>query len=254
MDPAADRKKARKLPAGSSAATHAASAISATEAEAGRRPAAIPTIERPTRRSRKTRKDLVDAARELLEEQGVPALTVKAVTERADVGHGTFYHHFPSTEAVLAAGIEASMREFAAAIEREFSEASDKAWVFVKSMSSTFRMLTRHPALPWMLERPQVLAAALREACGPFARRDVAAMVAAGDVHGDALPRVGHYWEWIIVGALSDAAGRPLEQSRIEAGLIEMVLRILGLDDARIRRLLSSLDAAVKPNARKKGA
>ncbi len=253
MAHAADRTKASRI-RGASAAATASAASPGMEAEVRRGPAAMATIERPTRRSRKTRKDLVDAARELLEEQGVPALTVKAVTERADVGHGTFYHHFPSTEAVLAAGIEESMREFAIAIEREFAEASDKAWVFVKSMSSTFRMLTRHPALPWMLERPQVLAAALREACGPFARRDVEAMVVAGDIHGDALPRVGHYWEWMIVGALSDVAGRPLERSRIEAGLIEMVLRILGLDEARMRRLVSSLDATEKPAARKKGA
>ena len=62
----------------------------------------------------------VDAARALLEAEGVSALTVKAVTDRADVGHGTFYHHFPSTEAVLAAGIEESMREFSKAMERGF--------------------------------------------------------------------------------------------------------------------------------------
>src|SRR6266404_4065126 len=130
-------------------------------------------IERPTRRSRKTRLALIEAARALLEEEGVGALTVKAVTDRADVAHGTFYHHFPSTEAVLAAGIVESMREFALEMERGFADAADKSWVMVASLSSTFRMLTAHAALPWMLERPHVLAEALREACGPFARHDV---------------------------------------------------------------------------------
>jgi AcrR family transcriptional regulator len=207
-------------------------------------------IERTSRRSIKTRKALVDAARELLEEQGVAALTVKAVTARADVGHGTFYHHFASTEAVLAAGIEASMREFAAAIEREFAEASDKAWVFARSMSSTFRMLASHPALPWMLERPQLLAAALREACGPFARRDVEAMIAAGDVRPDVRERAGRYWEWIIIGALADAAERPNKRQAIEGSLVELVLRILGLDDARILDLVSSV---ATPSAKSPG-
>ena len=207
-------------------------------------------FDRPTRRSRKTRRALVDAARALLEEQGVAALTVKAVTDRADVGHGTFYHHFPSTESVLAAGIEESMRDFAEAIGRQFSDAEDKAWVFVQSLSGTFRMLTGHAALPWMLERPQVLAAALREACGPFARRDIQAMVTAGDVRAEVLERAGRYWEWIVVGALVDAAAHHGAEREIEARLVDVVLRILAFDDARIRQLLASLDTPSKPKAR----
>lgn len=210
-------------------------------------------LARTSRRSRKTRLALVEAARTLLEEDGVAALTVKAVTERADVGHGTFYHHFASTEDVLAAGIEESMREFSAAMERGFSDADDKAWVFVASMSGTFRMLASHAALPWMLERPHVLAAALREACGPFARRDVEAMVAAGDVALSAVAGTGRYWEWIIVGALVDVAQHPDQRPLIEARLLELVLRMLGMDDARIRALLARVEGGVpasKKNAR----
>ena len=232
---------------GAAASGRSVGRVSSADGEPRR---ALASIERPTRRSRKTRKALVDAARALLEEQGVAALTVKAVTDRADVGHGTFYHHFPSTEAVLAAGIEESMREFAAAIEREFADAADKAWVFVQSMSSTFRMLADHPALPWMLERPQVLAAALRDACGPYARRDVEAMVQAGDVSRDVLVRAGRYWEWLIIGALVDAAPASQEPQHskdiavIESHLLEIVLRVLGFDDARIRRLTASTGTA----------
>ncbi len=227
--------------------------ISGRPAAAGRATGGQARIERPTRRSRKTRQSLVEAARTLLEEQGVAALTVKAVTDRAEVGHGTFYHHFPSTEAVLAAGIEESMREFSAAMERGFSDAGDKTWVFVASMSSTFRMLAAHPALPWMLERPQLLAAALREACGPFALRDVEAMIAAGDVDASVRGRTGRYWEWVIIGALLDAAERPKQRRRIEERLIELVLRILGFDDARTASLLARLnaDAPIRSSAKR---
>lgn len=210
--------------------------------------------ERPGRRSRKTRRDLVDAARALLEAEGVSALTVKAVTDRADVGHGTFYHHFPSTEAVLAAGIEESMREFSEAMERGFADADDKAWVFVASMSGTFRMLAAHPALGWMLERPGVLATALREACGPFARRDLAAMVAIGDVEAETLGRATRYWEWLVIGALVDAAAHPGERRRIEESLLELVLRLLGLDTKRIVTLLERLASTASPEARAKRA
>jgi AcrR family transcriptional regulator len=195
--------------------------------------------ERPGRRSRRTRRELLEAARAVLEEDGLAALTVKAVTERADVGHGTFYHHFPSTEALLAAAIEESMRELSEAMQAGFADADDKAWVFVASLSNTFRMLVAHPALGWMLERPHVLATSLREACGPFARRDLDAMIAAGDVDAAGLGRAARYWEWVIVGALVDAAAHPADVGRIEESLLALVLRLVGLDAARVSRLIA---------------
>jgi AcrR family transcriptional regulator len=198
-----------------------------------------------TRRSRRTRRDLLAAARALLEEQGVTALTAKAVTDRADVGYGTFYHHFESTEALLTAGIEDSMREFAAEMELGFADADDKAWVFTASMSNTFRMLAAHPALGWMLERPQVLAACLLEACGPFARRDVGAMIAAGIIEPEAAYGVG-YFEWILVGALADVSKNPKRIREIEAGLLSLVLRALGVEKKKAAELITRAVAAKK--------
>lgn len=221
----------------------------ATRLPAGRRPAAARAavesgFARTSRRSRKTRAALVEAARRLLAEQGVAALTVKAVTDLADVGHGTFYHHFASTESVLAAGIEQSMREFSAEMEKTFSDAPDKAWVFAASFASTFRMLVAHPALPWMLERPQVLAAAIREACGPYAVRDIQAMVAAGDVLAETVAHRGHYAEWMLVGALVDAAAHPDRVHRIESDVLSLVLGLLGFDPQRIVALTARLEQA----------
>lgn len=210
--------------------------------------AAEPSSEGLTRRARRTRRELVEAARRLLEEQGVAELTVKGVTERADVGHGTFYHHFASTEAVLAAAIEESMRELSVEMERGFADADDKVWVFVASMSGTFRMLAAHPALAWMVERPQVLAAALREACGPFARRDLAAMVAAGDVDANVLGQATRYWEWLIIGALVDVAAGAREVRSVERSLLELVLRTLGVASVRVENVMGRL--ATTPAAR----
>ncbi len=198
-----------------------------------------------SRRSRRTRRDLIVAARALLEEQGVGALTAKAVTERADVGYGTFYHHFESTEAVLAAGIEESMRDFATDMQRDFADADDKVWVFTASMSNTFRMLAGHPALRWMLERPQLLAAALVEACGPFARRDVAAMVEAGDIEPDAAGGIG-YFEWVLIGALADVSKQPKRLREVEVALVSLVLRAIGVEKERAVALVARLGAAKK--------
>src|SRR5690349_978560 len=58
-----------------------------------------------TRRERKkeeTRRRIFDAAIALFREKGFEATTVDEITERADVGRGTFFNYFPKKENVLA--------------------------------------------------------------------------------------------------------------------------------------------------------
>lgn len=212
---------------------------SAARAEPGKGDAAI-----SSRRGRKTRQALVDAARALLVEQGTSALTVKAVTDRADVAHGTFYHHFPSTEAVLAAGIEDSMRELSVQMEKSFSDAPDKVWVFTASFTSLLGMLATHPALPWMIERPHLLAAAIRHACEPYAVRDIEAMIVAGDIRLETVRHRGHYWEWLMIGALTDLAAAPHRRHEIEADILALVLGLLGLAPARTAAVIAKTGEA----------
>ena len=105
---------------------------------------------RPSRRSRKTSRDLIAAAGTVLAEAGVAGLTVRAVTARADVGHGTFYHHFTSAEDVLAAVVESSMHDLAEALTRQHSDARDKAWVMADSAAR--KMIEPHPTFCQMPE------------------------------------------------------------------------------------------------------
>jgi AcrR family transcriptional regulator len=61
-------------------------------------------IENGSRRERKkleTEQKLIKAAIELLSEHGVYDVTVEQITERADVGKGTFFNYFPTKEDLL---------------------------------------------------------------------------------------------------------------------------------------------------------
>ncbi len=58
-----------------------------------------------TRRERKkgeTRRRIFEAAVDLFRTRGFEATTVDDITEKADVGRGTFFNYFPRKEAVLA--------------------------------------------------------------------------------------------------------------------------------------------------------
>lgn len=56
---------------------------------------------RAERRKQQTRAAIKQAAFDLLREMGYQKLSVRAITERADVGYGTFYIHFSDKDDVV---------------------------------------------------------------------------------------------------------------------------------------------------------
>ena len=60
-------------------------------------------LRRGERRKQHTRRRLLDAAAETYAHAGVEGATISAITERADVGLGTFYLHFEDKDAIAVA-------------------------------------------------------------------------------------------------------------------------------------------------------
>ena len=88
--------KISPVPAGT--ATPGASGASCEDA--GQAPDHPPT--RSARRAQRTRTRLEAAALSAFVEVGVGATTIEMITERADIGKGTFYQHFSTKEELLA--------------------------------------------------------------------------------------------------------------------------------------------------------
>jgi AcrR family transcriptional regulator len=57
-------------------------------------------------RKRRTRQQLRDAAVALVLERGYDAVSIQDITDRADVGRGTFYLHFRDKQEVIAVAIQ----------------------------------------------------------------------------------------------------------------------------------------------------
>jgi len=60
-----------------------------------------PLINRAERRKNQTHQQLLSATAQLMVEKSYAALTIKAITERADLGYGTFYLHFKDLDDVV---------------------------------------------------------------------------------------------------------------------------------------------------------
>ena len=78
-----------------------------------------------TRDKAKTRRMLLDAARELFYEDGIRATGVSAVAERAGVTKMTLYAHFPSKDGLVAAYLEDNDRRWREFLEERLSGYGD---------------------------------------------------------------------------------------------------------------------------------
>ncbi len=81
-----------------------------------------PPLTRHQRQRLRTRKQLIQAAVELTLEKGYESVTVQDITDRADLGRGTFYVHFKDKEDVLWTAIQIGFQETEAKVHSQFKE------------------------------------------------------------------------------------------------------------------------------------
>jgi AcrR family transcriptional regulator len=80
---------------------------------------------RQQRRASVTYGKLLNAARAVFAEKGMDLTRIDEITERADVGKGTFYYHFQSKEELIRELIKSVLGELDAAIEEKCRGISD---------------------------------------------------------------------------------------------------------------------------------
>jgi AcrR family transcriptional regulator len=75
---------------------------------------------RHDRRRQQTRRQLIDAAVQLVLEKGYEAVTILDITNRADLGRGTFYIHFKDKEEAVWSAIEDGLHATETDAHRQF--------------------------------------------------------------------------------------------------------------------------------------
>ena len=71
-------------------------------------------MEKIDRRVKRTQNLLKDALIKLTLEKGYESVTIRDITELADVGYATFFRHYPDKETLLAAVLQSMKEEFQA--------------------------------------------------------------------------------------------------------------------------------------------
>lgn len=198
------------------------------------------SVEKPNRhekRRQRTREAIVAAAAAAFLRKGVADTTVADITEAADVGYGTFYNHFHGLNDVVSAVAEATLTEV---VQIALGILPDDYAVELAGAICgrvIMRVLSRDPAIRWLLEEPYVFVDEWHKTVTPFMREVEQRGLARGQTP-PAVAAIGGIdtWirlqPWILICELNDAIEKGSSASH-EENLAEMALRAVGVGDGR---------------------
>jgi len=193
---------------------------------------ALPPSTRVSRRRLQTRRRLLEAAYGVMSTEGVDGATIQAVTERADVGFGTFYSYFKSKDDLAAQVLDCLINDLGRRNDSATLpwKGSDPARVQAFAARMTVREACTQPMWQWWAKRPDLLADRMQDSFKPFGVRDILLAIQAGVYRveqGDA-EAVWSQMVWMMVGGLRDVivGKQPPAHERLIA---ELLMRVLGV-------------------------
>jgi AcrR family transcriptional regulator len=177
------------------------------------------------------------ATYEIIARRGLEGLVIQDITEAADVGYGTFYNHFTTKDAAVAAVIDAS-RDFTKEIYRRLGEhACDRAEAFVLELLACLRLSNADKTWGWFIVRTVLSGEERRSGIAVDLSRALDACVEAGVFR----PGIEMAYEitsgLLLIGTLKLLRG-DLPQDYPER-LVQTILQHLGLPDPKISSILS---------------
>ncbi len=160
----------------------------------------------------KTRRGLIEAAAQLVAEQGWDAVTTRQIAQRAGVNQGLIHYHFGSKDGLLHAA-------FAVALGETFGEpgvALTRAPSLARAVSDVVRGLDPgevvEPLAMFGVEamsraaRDDAIRRPMREVLAEFRER-VANRIVTGQERGELSPRLDPVGAATLIGALLDGLG-----------------------------------------------
>lgn len=134
---------------------------------------------RTDRRRERTRNALLGAARKFLSE-GQSSVSIKEITDAADVGFGSFYNHFETKEQLFDEAVRSALRVYSEMRDHVVARYDDPAEIFAVSFRLTGRLQRRIPEMVRVVLHSGMGVMLRDEGLAPRARRDILAAQEAG--------------------------------------------------------------------------
>jgi len=205
------------------------------------------TTSRNEARQLRTRGRLLRAAYELMSDAGVDDTSIHAITERADVGFGTFYNYFDSKDDIAANVLDCVIDNLGRRndlVTKELGE-DDPVTIVASSVRLVVREMLMNPMWVSWVAHPELVVDRMRDGFRPFGRRDFERAVLAGgfDLINDDFELAWGRHTWTLVGGVKDILdGR--HQVESESHIVEGSLRTLGVPS----QIAAAATASVLPS------
>jgi AcrR family transcriptional regulator len=219
-----------------------------------------PPASRRSRQRAERRERLLDAARELFSTRGYARATVTDVSERADLGHGTFYLYFQSKEQLLHALVDQAINELAARLPHALDDRTPAIAMLRQGVLVTLEWFTTHRGVLLALREALLENSRLLQQWDPARRaleRWVIDCINRGERQGIARPadreRASALTVNLLIGAASELSldVKPISTAA-NAELADEIARYCGhaLFDQRRRRTTVRRVDARRPSVR----
>ncbi|WP_327238338.1 TetR/AcrR family transcriptional regulator [Streptomyces sp. NBC_01317] len=187
-----------------------------------------PPANRFERRRAHSRRALISAARRILAETGDTAVSIQQISERADVGFGTFYNHFDTKTALFDAAVADALEEYGQLLDKVTEGIDDPAEVFATSVRLTLQLSATHPEITQIIRFRGLSHVHTDTGLAPRALRDLEIGKASGRFSIDdpevALSAIGGALIGLLqLNTVSEIGPGAGEQ------MAELLLRMLGL-------------------------
>ena len=201
-------------------------------------PAAAPGLTRLDRRKARTRRALLDAARAIAAERDTGEVSIQEITDRADVGFGSFYNHFTTKAELFDAAVAEVLEEHGRLLDQASAGVEDPAEVFAVGVRTTAHLAEHHRVIAQVLVRAGLAYLTSSEGLAPRAARDIERAAAAGrfDV---ATPFLGVVTTTGCLLAYLHVRLQAPERLGHESvdELVERLLRMMGMSPADAREI-----------------
>jgi AcrR family transcriptional regulator len=184
----------------------------------------------------RTRQRILDAAAEVLAEQGVEGASVTAIAARADLRPGSLYFHFPSRTALVEAAIREAVARASARVDEAVGGASgDPVAALRRAVAAHVGALDELGAYGALVLRddgglPDALARERNRLLGEYAR-GWAAIVAAAQEAGALPPGSPPLVAELLIGAMNSGLRRDGRPAHDAGARTTTLLALLRLDE-----------------------
>tara|TARA_B110000008_G_scaffold106459_1_gene109381 strand:+ start:1146 stop:1763 length:618 start_codon:yes stop_codon:yes gene_type:complete len=172
-----------------------------------------------------TQDKLLNAAFSLIQEEGFESITAAKITTQANLGYGTFYKYFKSTEDIFKEVFRQKLKAVSEKIYAMNQDEDDKIFGYLKGHALIFYYICEGKYTNWIMKRPNYFIEIISDAAREHATTDLREAMEINQLDQSSFLDLEEMFAldvWLIIGAL-DLIEKGFERDKVCRSLLRYV-------------------------------